>query len=88
MAIWKYVADFAVRISCNGTPPPIPYPCLDYVVTSMEDLMYDVGRTLLDKALLLEVEGCSAELLPESLIVVALCVPSTKVSFYLKIETS
>jgi hypothetical protein len=74
------VADFAVRISCNGTPPPIPRPCLDYLVTSMKDLMYDVGRTLLDNVLLLEVEDCSAELLPASLIVVALCVPSAKVS--------
>jgi hypothetical protein len=83
MAIGKYVADFAVRFSCNGTPPPIPYPCLDYVVTSTNDLMYGVGRTLSDKALLLEVEGCSAKLLSESLIVIALCVPSTKVGFYL-----
>ena len=82
------MVDFVVPISCNGTPLPIPYPCLDYVVTSMKDLMYGVGRTLSDKALLLEVEGRSAELLPESLIVVTLCVPSTKVSFYLKLERS
>jgi hypothetical protein len=54
----------------------------------MKDLMYDVGRTLVANVALLGVEGCPAELLSESLIVVALCVPSTKVSFYLKIETS
>ena len=46
----------------------------------MKDLMYDVGHTLIDNVLLLEVKDCSAELLPASLIVVALCVPGVKVS--------
>ena len=82
------MADLAVRYSCNDTPPLIPFPCLDYVVTSMKDLVYDVRRTLVANVALLGVEGCPAELLSESLIVVALCVPSTKASFYLKIETS
>jgi hypothetical protein len=76
------------QTSQSASPVMAHRPPSRILASSMKDLMYDVGCTLLDKALLLEVEGRSAELLPESLIVVTLCVPSTKVSFYLKIETS